>query len=592
MLPWCFSACFAPSPLQSRPRLLSLGCGRKRANLPLLLQLDTLGPEQSSAVRPAVKKHQPSPASAFARTRSRVFSLSTGANRAASRAVEMLPCFGGLVLLTCCLFLGYAQEARGQAGMLLAGAAKVDITNYDAGPVHDPLFVKALALKSDQTVVVLVTLDAVAVGEIGSITNDYLPQVREQLQRESGILPAHILVNASHCHGVVCADVEARTVQAVQKALQELVPVRIGAGLGQENRIMENRRIKLKSGREADVRHAYALPPDDEIAEVGPIDPQIGILRLDRQDGRTLAVVYNFAMHPIQSVPGGRNTADVSGFASQVIEDSLGDGAIALFLQGCGGDINPIFYKDVAHPRSAEPLGNLLGLSTLKAVRQITCKDDSRLKIIPTKLTLPRGDRTEVINQLTTEQERLLMSLRGTSLNLKTFLPLIMRYQLDPKFPSYYAHRYLHDERIGRDDLQQLDAENRRNMEAYLQNIKTMEELTRLQINLSLLRKHQAKLMTLPTPTVEVEVVGLRVGDFLLTTFPGELTVGVGLSIKQKATRPHTYVAGYTNGYIYYAPTAEQLKNVGHAQEDSDCILAPEWQALFETRVAELLEQL
>jgi hypothetical protein len=50
-----------------------------------------------------------------------------------------------------------------------------------------------------------------------------------------------------------------------------------------------------------------------------------------------------------------------------------------------------------------------------------------------------------------------------------------------------------------------------------------------------------------------------------------------------------TFVAGYTNGYIYYAPTAEQLKNLGGAQEDSDCILAPEWQKLYEAKAAEIL---
>ena len=57
---------------------------------------------------------------------------------------------------------------------------------------------------------------------------------------------------------------------------------------------------------------------------------------------------------------------------------------------------------------------------------------------------------------------------------------------------------------------------------------------------------------------------------------------------------PHkpTFVAGYTNGYIYYSPTAEQLLNRGGAQEDSDCILAPEWQNLFETKVADLLKKL
>ena len=45
-----------------------------------------------------------------------------------------------------------------------------------------------------------------------------------------------------------------------------------------------------------------------------------------------------------------------------------------------------------------------------------------------------------------------------------------------------------------------------------------------------------------------------------------------------RAKHPHAFVAGYTNGYVHYAPTAEQLKNIGGAQEDSDCMLAPEWQ--------------
>ena len=88
------------------------------------------------------------------------------------------------------------------------------------------------------------------------------------------------------------------------------------------------------------------------------------------------------------------------------------------------------------------------------------------------------------------------------------------------------------------------------------------------------------------------ELVGLRVGDFVLVTFPGELTVEIGLNLKKASPHKPTFVAGYTNGYIYYCPTAEQLANVGNAQEDSDCILAPEWQALFETKVADLLKRL
>lgn len=475
---------------------------------------------------------------------------------------------------------------------LLAGAAKVDITDTDAGPVNDPLYVKALVLKHDATTVVIATVDAVAIAEIGSIRNDYLANVRAKLQTDPGIEPSHILINASHCHGKVCADVEQRTVQAIRAAAQSLVPVRIGVGVGREDRVMENRRLRLKSGKEADVRHAYSLPPDEEVVGAGPIDPEIGILRLDRADGRTLAILYNFACHPIQGVPSGGNTADMTGFASRVLEDSFGDGAIALFVQGCGGDVNPIGYKAVTQPRDAEPLGNLLGLSTMKAAKAISCKDDDRLQIINETLALPRADNAERIAALQAEQLRLVQSLQGTSLNLKTFIPLAVQHNLANDFPSYYSHRYLHDRKLGRDAMERLDAENRRNMDQYVRNIYVMEELTRLQTNLALLKKHQARNVAAGSRTLDVEVVGLRVGEFVLVTFPGELTVQIGLNIKQAAPHKPTFVAGYTNGYIYYAPTKEQLLNVGGAQEDSDCLVAPDWQSLFEARVAAMLKKL
>ena len=265
---------------------------------------------------------------------------------------------------------------------LLAGAAKVVITDEKAGLANDPLYAKALVLKSDDMTAVLVTVDAVAIAEIGSIQNCYLETVRSRLANKPGIDPAYVIVNASHCHGRVCTDVAERTVQAVREAHEALGPVTIGVGTGHEDRISENRRLRLKTGKEADVRHAYALPPDEEVASVGPIDPEIGILRLNRETGQTLAVVYNFAVHPILGVPSGKDTADITGFASQVIEDMTGDGAIALFVQGATGDVNPIWYKDVDHPRDANLLGNILGLSTLEALGEIRDQDSRELNVI------------------------------------------------------------------------------------------------------------------------------------------------------------------------------------------------------------------
>jgi len=205
------------------------------------------------------------------------------------------------------IFLGLFANANLNAGVMKAGVGKEDITNKLATK-NDPLYVKALVLKNLTTTAVIITVDAVAIEEIGSIKNTYLPTVRAQLLKDCDIPAANVLVNASHCHGIVCDDVAAKTVQAVKIALKNMVEVEVGSGVGFENKIMENRRVKLKNGKDADMRRAYSLPPDQEIASVGPVDPQIGILRLDQKNGKTLAVVYNFACHPIQGVPNGGNT--------------------------------------------------------------------------------------------------------------------------------------------------------------------------------------------------------------------------------------------------------------------------------------------
>ena len=78
----------------------------------------------------------------------------------------------------------------------------------------------------------------------------------------------------------------------------------------------------------------------------------------------------------------------------------------------------------------------------------------------------------------------------------------------------------------------------------------------------------------------------------MLVTFPGELTVEVGLKIKKLANRPKTYVSGYTNGYIYYTPTQSQRTNTGYAQEDCDSLIAPEWESLFIEQAVQMIGRL
>ena len=475
---------------------------------------------------------------------------------------------------------------------LRAGAAKVDITNPATRTPDDTLYAKALVLNDGSTSAVIITVDAVAIAEIGTIKNDFLAKVRGELEKQLHVKPANVLVNTSHCHGIVCSDVAERTVEAVKRAWQNMVPVRVGAGSGREDRIMENRRLTLKNGCQADNRRAMRCRPMKRWPASGRSIRRSASCDSTKRTARTLTVVYNFACHPIEGTPGSIHSADLTGFASQVIEDNLGTGATALFLQGCAGDINPVLYKDVTHPRDAERLGNMLGLSTLKAARKISCHDQAKLQILNETIDLPRADFTARIASLKEEQTRLLRSLKGTNINLKTFLPLFVKYNVSGEFPSADCQTYLHERKLGRDDWRKLDAENRRDMEQYISNIHVMEELTRVQENLSLLAMHQAQNAAAGKKTLTAEMVGLRVGDFVLVTFPGELSVQIGLNIKKRSPHEKTFVAGYSNGYIYYSATDEQLRNSGWAQEDCDCLLAPGWQMLFESKAAEILRGL
>lgn len=486
--------------------------------------------------------------------------------------------------------------AAAAAGPLRAGVAKSDITTEAEGVrINDPLYAKALVMDDGTTKLAILALDVTAIGGIGEIGDEFLPALRGRIEAELEIPAANVLVNASHNHPpgrLLCDPPEQleRTFDAVRRAAASMTAVTVGAGAGHEDRISMNRTLILKDGKAWTIRHTNPCPPDDEVAGVGPIDPEIGILRIDRVDGRPLAVVYNFACHPYLTVPKGGVTADFPGFASGVIEDTLGEGTMALFLQGAGGDITEILYKDVHRPRDSEPLGRMLGLSTLNAWRTIKT-NDATLKIISETIELPRKtDFDERIAELEAEQAQLLKSLRGTSLNVKTFVPLYIQYTLDPEHPSYYSYRYLHSEQMGADELREIDAQNRTHLDKYLRNMRVMEKLARIQDKIATLDRHKAINEAAGEPTVTTEVLGIRIGDFVLISTATELGVEIGLNLKRSSPFEHTYVAAYSNGYLHYGPPAADYPKGGY--EVTECFLAPEWQAVYEAKANEILRRL
>ncbi len=495
-----------------------------------------------------------------------------------------------LIALVCTAFLGVPGNPGPEP--LEAGVARVDITHPEATRVNDPCFARAIVLSQGKLTVCLVTVDAVAIGGIGAIPDSFMNALRQELAKDPGIPAAHLIVNASHCHGTVRGDAVGLVAQAVRDAWKSRTRVKVGAGTTTENRISENRRVTLKDGSQVDMRRAYPLAWDQEIAAVGPIDPEVGLVRIDREDGRPLAVLYHFACHPIMNPPSKGSSADFPGSASALIETSLG-GAMAFFIQGCGGDINPVRYKEVQRAPDAEPLGLLLGARVLERIQGVATTSDVRLAADRRILKLPRAaDYQSRIDRLRAERNRLVESLKGTNINFKTLVPLLIQQRLDPEFPSADAQAYLHERQARREDRSRLDAENRLQVETYLANVQIMERLTRLNTNLALLEMHQTRTHEAADTTIDVEVCALRIGDFKLVTFPGELTVEVGLKLKEAARDPLVFVSGYTNGYIYYTPTTEQRLNAGYAQEDCDCLVAPEWQQIFERNALELIRGL
>lgn len=412
-----------------------------------------------------------------------------------------------------------SERQSSSVGSLRAGVAKIDITTSDPDVrVNDSLFAKALVLNDGTTTLVIISMDAVAIGGICDIKDDFLPKLRARIENDLNITGRNVLINASHTHPhgpLLCDDGEqvGRTFDAVRCAMQNMATVTVGVGVGHEDRFIMNRTLRLKDGQQWTIRHANPCPPDEEVESTGPIDPDIGILRIDRLNGRPFAVVFNFACHPYIGVPRGGVTADYPGVACQVIEDNLGPGAMALFLQGAAGDIAPILYKDVNRPRDAQPHGEMLGLSTLKALRDIPTTD-ARLSVINERLDLPR--RTDVpqrVEALKHEQAELLASLRFTSLNLKTFLPLYLKHAIHPEHPSDYSYRYLQAELMATDELSAIDAENRGNLQKYLGNVKAMEKLARIQDKIATLLRHKAINDESGKATVTTEVQGIKIGD-------------------------------------------------------------------------------
>ena len=465
--------------------------------------------------------------------------------------------------------------------ILRAGVGKRDITTAEPGiEIHDPLYAKALVLDDGETKIVIITMDVTAIGGrkisdgmLSDISEEFLPELRRRIQDKLNIPGLNVLVNASHTHPagrMLCDDAEQinRVYDAVNCAMQNMTAVKIGTGAGLEDRISMNRTVTLKNGKHWTLRHTNPSPCDEDIASTGPVDHEIGILRIDRLDGTPLAVVYNFATHLLFGDTEGSITANIPGYASKVIEETLGHDAMALFIQGAAGDVMDVNYKNFSCSRDIKTFGLMLGDRTLAAYSKIEPKA-AKLKLISEIITVPR--RTDIPVQLALlekEQDELLKALANTTLNFKSFLALSQsKVKIDAG----------------------MDALNQSNINKYQKNIYAMEKLARIQDKIATLLKHQQLNDASGEATIDMELQGIKIGDCMIISSPAELLTEIGLNIKQFSPYEYTFIAACSNGYLHYGAPASYYAKGGY--EVTECLIAPEWQQIFEDKVKEIISR-
>ena len=289
------------------------------------------------------------------------------------------------------LLVSLSSSLLGQSSRFTAGVARADITpppgvelwgySNRSGPAtgtHDPLYARILYLDDGRNSVSIVTLD---LGR--SFGRPQIAYVRQRIQ-STNRKSDEVMFIASHTHSgpVIDEDYDQvpdweqralnKIVEAINTARQQAVAARIGVGYGQVI-LGHNRRYIQSDGTVKMLwRNSTGQP-------TGVIDPSVGVIRVDDASGKPLALLVNYACHPVVFGPDNlRYSADYPGAMARTAEaDWRGTGnndPICFFLQGAPGDINPMLDKTpLAENAEAEMhrVGETIGREVARVSRTI-----------------------------------------------------------------------------------------------------------------------------------------------------------------------------------------------------------------------------
>ena len=255
-------------------------------------------------------------------------------------------------------------------GTVLAGS----LTARIAEDVHDELYAKAVVLDDGTARLALVVCDLICAPRA------YLDRAKERVEQACGIPRSNVMVSCTHTHtGPAPSDLldveqeqeymefaTGKIADSVSLAARRLRPCEIGFETGYEDRLVFNRRYWTKDGS---VRTNPGYGNADVVRPAGPVDPEVGVLCVREPEGRTIALLANYALHYVGGGSGTAVSADYFGFFAEAIQRMKGETFTALLANGACGDINNI---DIHHrPAKQEPYAHARSVAAMLAAEVV-----------------------------------------------------------------------------------------------------------------------------------------------------------------------------------------------------------------------------
>lgn len=281
-----------------------------------------------------------------------------------------------IILLCLYLFAG-VKYSFGQDTRLKAGTSKINITPTDPQqPVHDSLYARSLILENNGVRIAFISID------LGSYSKPDIINVLKEKYRLK-----EVFFCCSHTHsGAIDKNnpklLEEKITQLLATASRDMFSARISAGHKSFPQLGFNRLIPREDGhsRESWYTDEHYTGENPDRIPFGPVDPEVGVIKIEDITGDPRAIIMNYAMHPDIVCSNYELSADYPGVACRKVEEAFGSKMTCLFVQGAGGDIESLIIssrrKGPDDPfksdyRTIERVGGLLAWETINLAKSL-----------------------------------------------------------------------------------------------------------------------------------------------------------------------------------------------------------------------------